>query len=453
MDATTKRLAAYAAGLDYAALSVSAIHQCRRRIIDTLACALAAYGEEPVAMVRQMARARVVESGSSLLGEGTQTTVELATLVNAAMVRSLDWNDTIMAVGAGHASDAFAAALAVAEYRARSGRDLIVGTTVAYEMFRSIADQVNLRERGWDQALYVTLAAAAAAGRLLGLQEAQLGEAIAIAVTANVATRQTRAGELSMWKGLATPLAVSGGTLAALMAAEGIHGPTAAFEGKHGIWDQVTDPIQVGTLGGESGRPFAVEESHLKFFPAEAHSQVPVQMAIALRERVALEDIDQINVSTYWMTYSEIGSEPAKWDPQTRETADHSLPYLLAVALRDGTITTESFTTERILDPSLRPLMQRIRVSEDPELTARYPAALVSRIELITRSGQRLMDEASYPKGHLRNPMSDDDVSEKFLSASGALLGERRARAALELLWRLDEVDDVTRVLAALRAA
>ncbi len=438
MDATTRLLASYAADISYDALTPSAIHECKRRIIDTLACATASFDAEPVAIARRMARSRSSTHPSRVLGDGTRTTPEQAAFVNGAMVRFLDWNDTIIAEGSGHPSDAFGAVLAIADYRGLGGREVMLGTVAAYEMFRAIAAQVNLRERGWDQSLYLVLGAAAAAGRILGLTSDQLGQAISIAVTANIATRQTRAGELSMWKGLATPLAASNGVLAAMMAAAGMAGPTEAFEGHHGIWDQVTGPLTLGPLGNQGGQPFAIETSHLKFYPAEAHSQVPVQMAVALRGKVAMEDIESIHVSTYWMTYSEIGSETAKWDPRTRETADHSLPYLMAVALQDGTIGTRSFEMERILDPELRPIMQRITVSEDPELTAKFPTTMTSRIDVRTRSGERITDEASYPKGHLQNPMSDEEVAAKFMQACTPRLGETRARHALALLWDLE---------------
>ncbi|HEX3244187.1 MAG TPA: MmgE/PrpD family protein, partial [Chloroflexota bacterium] len=264
MDQTTRLLASYAAELSYAALTASAVHQCKRRIIDTLACATAAFDSEPVTIARRMARSRHSTHPSRVLGDGHETTPEMAAFVNGAMVRFLDWNDTLMLEGSGHPSDCFGAVLAVADCRGLGGKELILGTVTAYEMFRAIAAQVNLRERGWDQSLYVVLGSAAAAGQLLGLPVDHLGEALAIAVTANVATRQTRAGELSMWKGLATPLAASSGVLATLMAAEGITGPTEAFEGHHGIWDQVTGPIQISGLGGQEDAPFAVECSHLK---------------------------------------------------------------------------------------------------------------------------------------------------------------------------------------------
>jgi 2-methylcitrate dehydratase len=453
MDATTRTLASYAAESSYDALTASAIHECKRRIIDTLACATAAFDAEPVAIARRMARARTSSHPARVLGDSTMTTPEFATFVNGAMARFLDWNDTIIMEGSGHPSDAFGAALAIADARGLGGQELMLGTVIAYEMFRAIAGQVNLRERGWDQSLYLTLGAAAAAGRLHGLSVQQIAQAISIAVTSNVATRQTRSGELSMWKGLATALAASNGVLAGLMAAEGITGPSQAFEGHHGVWDQVTGPLQLGPLGGQDGQPFAVEGSHLKFYPAEAHSQAPVQMAVALRDRVALEDIQSLHVDTYWMTYSEIGSEPAKWDPRTRETADHSLPYLLAVALQDGIITTHSFELERILDPALRPIMQRITVSENPEYSSRFPEELTTRIEVTTRSGEHLIEQSSYPKGHVMNPMSDDDVAAKFMLACTPRLGKARAESALALLWELEKVQSMDALFAAFAQA
>jgi hypothetical protein len=150
-------------------------------------------------------------------------------------------------------------------------------------------------------------------------------------------------------------------------------------------------------------------------------------MALRLREKVRLED-QAIDVQIYAMAHSEIGSEPAKWDPRTRETADHSLPYMLAIALRDGRITPASFEPERYLDPSLRPIMNRIRVAESPEFTQRFPQELRSQIEVTTRAGQRFTERAEYPKGHARNPVTDADVESKFRDLAGDALGAQRAR-------------------------
>jgi len=196
-----------------------------------------------------------------------------------------------------------------------------------------------------------------------------------------------------------------------------------------------------GILPRSAGaRPLTIERTNMKFFAAEYHAQAPIAMALTLRPKLRVEDVEAIDVRIYAMAHSEIGSEPAKWDPKTRETADHSLPYMLAVALHDGRVTPASFEPKRYLDPALRPLMNRIRVTESPELTRRFPRELPSQIDVTTRSGRRYTERAEYPKGHAENPMTDADVERKFRDLSEDVLGKTRTAGVLETLWRLDEV-------------
>jgi 2-methylcitrate dehydratase len=301
---------------------------------------------------------------------------------------------------------------------------------------------VGLRDRGWDQGVFVVLGTAAGAAKLLDLTSEETANALAIAVTANIPTRQTRAGELAMWKGCATAAAARSGVFAALLAKKGMTGPTAAFEGRHGLCEQVTGPFELGALGG-SGVPFAIERSNVKFFPAEYHSQAPLWLALELRKKVRIDDIESIDVQTYYTAWSEIGSEPEKWHPKTRETADHSLPYLLSAALVDGAITADSFTDARIADPQLSQLMQRIRVSENKAYTAEFPAKLTTSIEVTTRDGRKLNENVSYPKGHAKNPMADADIESKFAGLAQAVMPDTAQNALLDALWRAEEASDV----------
>jgi 2-methylcitrate dehydratase len=438
MDGTTERLARYVTSLRYADLGPRTIQEAKRHLIDSLGCAIGAWASEPAVIARRVAPAWNGAPSARLLGEGRSTTPEAAAFANSVMIRFLDANDTYIARGSGHPSDMLGAVLAAADWKAVSGKDLLLAIVAGYEVFGAMADRVPLRDRGWDQSVFVAPASAAAAGLLLGLSAAQMADAIAIAVTANVATRQTRAGELAMWKGCATATAAKAGLFAAQLAMEGMTGPTAAFEGRHGLAEQVTGPFEIGALGGRD-RPFAIERTNFKFFATEYHAQAPLAMALTLRGKVRPEEIEAIDVQIYAMAYSEIGSEPAKWDPRTRETADHSLPYMLAVALRDGRVTPASFEPQRYLDPSLRPLMNRIRVAESPEFTRRFPQELPSQLDVLTRSGQRLTERAEYPKGHARNPMTDADVETKFRDLTVDTLGAERATIALQALWRLDD--------------
>lgn len=450
MDNTTRKLASYVADLTYDRLSPDTVLELKRRLIDTIGCGIGGYSSEPASIARRMAAAASGEPSARVLGSGSSTSMEMAAFANAVMVRYLDCNDTFISKGSGHPSDMIPACLAVAEGHRASGKDTLVAIAAAYEVFTGLADVVGLRDLGWDQGVFVVLGSAAGAAKLLKLSSSQTADALAIAVSSNIPTRQTRAGELSMWKGCATAAAARAGVFAALLARQGMTGPTAAFEGRHGVWEQVTGPFELGRLGGE-GKNFGVERTNLKFFPAEYHSQAPLWLALDLRKKVRVEEIVAIDVQTYYTAYSEIGSEPEKWDPQTRETADHSLPYLLALALTDGGIKADSFSEERMRDPALRQLMQRIKVAENPEFTREFPAKLVTRIEVTARDGRRLVETASYPKGHAKNPMSDSDVVGKFADLSGDLLAPVRRDALLKALWNIDEAADITSVIDLVR--
>jgi 2-methylcitrate dehydratase len=438
MDRTTETLARYTTSLRYEDLGSRTVLEAKRHLIDAFGCALGAFGSEPAVIARRVAPSWSGVPSARILGEGRSTTPEAAAFANSVMIRFLDANDTYIARGSGHPSDMLGAVLAASDWTAASGKALLLATVAGYEVFGALADQVPLRDRGWDQGVFVAPASAAAAGLLLGLSTAQMADAIAIATTANVATRQTRAGELAMWKGCATATAAKAGLFAAQLAKEGMTGPTAAFEGRHGLAEQVTGTFEIGALGGRD-RPFAIERTNFKFFATEYHAQAPLAMALTLRGKVPIEEIEAIEVQIYAMAHSEIGSEPAKWDPRTRETADHSLPYMLAIALRDGRVTPASFEPQQYLDPSLRPLMNRIRVAESPEFTRRFPQELRSQIDVITRSGQRFTERAQYPKGHARNPMTDADVESKFRDLTVDALSAERVSAALDALWRLDD--------------
>ncbi|MGZ5123602.1 MAG: MmgE/PrpD family protein [Burkholderiales bacterium] len=447
MDNTTRSLANYVAGLQFAELSPSAIHETKRRLIDAIGCGIGGYSNEPASIARQMVAENSGQPPARLLGSGALTSIEMATFANSVMVRYLDCNDTYVSKGSGHPSDMIAASLAMADAFHVDGKNTLLSIAAAYEVYTALADVIALRDLGWDQGVFVVLGCAAGAAKILNLTSEQTANALAIAVTGNIPTRQTRAGELSMWKGCATALAARAGVFSALLAQKGMTGPTAAFEGRHGVWEQVTGPFELGRLGG-AGVPFGIERTNLKFFPAEYHSQAPLWIALELRKKVRVDQIEALDVQTYYTAYSEIGSEPEKWHPKTRETADHSLPYLLALGLTDGYINTESFSDERIADTGLRQLMQRIRIAENKEFTREFPSKLVTRIEVITRDGQRIVETAVYPKGHAKNPMSDADLESKFGGLSEGLLAPDQRDALLSALWNVENTADAGKVLA-----
>lgn len=445
MDNTTRTLAQYITQLDYTALSATAVHETKKRLVDAMACAIGGYASEPADIARKVAANVSGTPGARILNTGKSTSMDMAAFANAVMVRYLDFNDTYISKGSGHPSDMIPAMLAVADARRLSGKDLLLGIATGYEVFTAMADQVGLRDKGWDQGFFLGMSVAAGVSKMLGLSLEQTANAIAITVTANVPTRQSRAGELAMWKGVATAAAARAAVQAALLAQAGMTGPTAAFEGKDGVWDQVTGKFQLAELGSNV-RAFGIERTNLKFFPSEYHSQAPMWVALELRKKVAVADIEAVNVQTYFTAWSEIGSEPEKWTPKTRETADHSMPYLLSLGFIDGGITLKSFTPERIADPAIHALMNRIKISENKDFTAQFPGKLTTQIEVVARGGQRLVETAQYPKGHRNNPMSDDDVNRKFAMVCEGVMPAAQRDNLRNALWSVDQAANLDRV-------
>jgi 2-methylcitrate dehydratase len=222
---------------------------------------------------------------------------------------------------------------------------------------------------------------------------------------------------------------------AALLAAEGMTGPDKAIDGSHGV-RELLGKFELGEFGG-NGRPFQLPRADLKYFLTEFHSQSPITAAIELRRQVAVEDIEAVTVHTYWFAWSEIGSEPEKWHPTTRESADHSLPYILAAVLIDGRFSDDIFSDTRIRDRRILDFANRIAVKEDKEYSRQFPGKIPCRIEVRTKSGKDLMSYVSYPRGHSANPMTDEEVSDKFRMLACRKLNKEKERA-LEVMWEFE---------------
>jgi 2-methylcitrate dehydratase len=434
MDTMTRQLADFASELSFEKLPAEVVAATRRFLIDSLACAIAAYDCEPAHMGLRLAQgAAPLHYPGRIICHGETSTAESATFVNTTMIRNLDFNDEYPG---GHPSDCLGAFLAIAEAARADGRRLLASMVIAYEMFLRISDVTGLRYKGWDQGFAVGISTAAGVGHLLNFSADQLAQAIAITTVANVPMRNTRAGELSLWKGVATAFAARNGLFAALLAGEGMTGPDRPFEGKHGLWDLITGPFELQTLPTRGGT-YRTPETRLKYWPVEYNGQLPVWAALALRAQVDWRDLECIDIGTYLFCYTEIGSEPEKWDPKTRETADHSLPYIFAKTLVDGTIALEAFEEAAYRDPILRPLMAKITVRLDDEVNALYPKTISMKIKATTKNGRIIELWPRDPLGHVQKPMQDEDVRNKFLQIVEPALGSIRAAIVLECWWKI----------------
>ncbi len=450
-----ERIAAYALSLGFDGLPHQVTHEVKRRVIDALGCAIGAM--DAIAVKAAVNSVPVVREGlkSHIIGGRFLTTPDNAAFANGVMVRYLDFNDTYLSLEPAHPSDNISAALAAAEAFSRNGKALITAIVAAYEVQCALCDAASLRKRGFDHVTYGAFSSVAGAALLMGLTLDQTVHALGISGVTSPALRQTRAGELSMWKGAAFANAARSAVFACMLAKNGMTGPAPVFEGGFGFMRLISGPLNIKSFGGhDGGAPFRLLDSCIKYYPVEYHAQSAVGAAIKLSALIpdALV-IDEVIVNTFSAAYDIIGSGQEKWTPKTRETADHSLPFCVAAALIDRKMTLDTFTDERIRDEAFLKLCAKIKVVKDPALDALYPEAMPNRIEVRLKSGQTFSSEIVYPKGHPKNPLTDAEVEGKFLSLVAGRIAEDRARQLLDMLWALEALDDVHEAMALLSGA
>lgn len=437
-DATTARLVDFAGRARYDALPAEVVHACKLRLIDTFASALGAYDEPASRMARAIASRTRGEPEASVWGGAVRTTPELAAFANGVMTRLLDVSDTYLGKSRGHPSDMTSGMLAVAQSVGADGKSLISALVLAYDIYCSFCDAIDVNSKGWDQPVYGVLGCVLGAGRLLGLTREQMGNAVALALAPNMALAQSRRGELSMWKGCAGANASRNAVFAATLAKEGFTGPGAVFEGAGGLWDVIGRhdwPLPEGR--------HMIGETHIKGLPVCYHGQSSVWAALDLRSRVQAGGIEAIQVDAYQTAVMMMGADPSRWAPTTHETADHSLPYCVAIALLDGKVTNASFAKARLADPAVANLMRKVKVREDPRLSALYPEGAPGRVTIRMISGEAHTSEIRYPRGHARSPMSDADVERKFRELAAARLSGAQCDAVLEAVRNLERSNDV----------
>jgi 2-methylcitrate dehydratase len=443
------RLAGYADRLRYEDIDAATIERVKTHLIDTIGCGIGAFDEGPVGICRNVALS--VNGNATIIGTNRRTTAELASFANGAAFRYFDFNDTYVGRFSVHPSDHIAACLAVAEAERASVRDLIVAIVIAYEVNCRLVDALDITARGWDPPVMSLPAVALAAGKLMKLGPEQLTQAVNIAVNDHIPMAQTRVQTLSDWKGLADAEAARNAVFAALLARGGLTGPAPVFEGQSGFFKQVSGSADIDPdKFAPHDTPFLINRCAIKPYPAVIYTQTAIVAGIEVaREVGSLDRIAAIEIATTQRGYQRTGSEVEKWSPKTRETADHSLPYITARAMFDGDITNESFATDMFSDPRILAFMQKITVREDPVLTARVGGA-PTRVTAILTDGQRISREVDYAPGFAERPMNRSEVERKFRGNVGKRWPRERTDAVLRALWALDETNDLSGLLAKL---
>src|SRR5262252_1171504 len=428
MITEVERLAAFVSSTRWEHLTPEARKALRLRILDSLGCAVAALDSD----VLRAVRGEVEELGGrprcTLIGGG-RTAPDRAALHNAAAVRYLDFNDSFMAPGETcHPSDNLGPVLAAVEYAGGTGRDLLVALAAAYQVQCRLSEVAPVRARGFDHVTQGAYAVAAGTARGLGLDAAATANAIAIAGTAFNALRVTRTGSLSNWKGLAYPNTAFGAVHAAFLARAGVTGPAEVFEGNKGFMETIAGHFSIDWA---SEGLDAVTRTSIKRFNAEFHSQAVLEAVPELRQEHGVDpaQIDRVTIEVFQVAYDIIGGgeEGDKRLVRSKEEADHSLPYLVAVALLDGQVLPPQFAPDRIVRADVQELLRRIVVRPDPELSARFPQQHPCRVHVRLRDGRTLTREKSAYLGFFTTPAGWSDVDEKFRRLATPVAGESAA--------------------------
>jgi 2-methylcitrate dehydratase len=453
MDKTATKLVNFASGLRYSSLSSAAIKATKVRLIDSMGCAMAAFLAPPVRATRRLAAPVADGPRARIFGTLTRTTPDLAALVNGAMVRYLDMSDAYLLTSTAHPSDNIPALLALAEATGASGKDLLLAIVISYEIQCRFCDSVPFQAKGWDQPAAGAPAAALAAGRMLGLSKAELHHALALAIVPHIALNQTRAGQLSMWKGMAGPYAAKQGLFAAMMAQAGMTGPEDPYEGDFGLWAQTMGkPYAVKIPQRFKGHRFAVGQTNIKRFPVRDAIQIPIVAALEMRRKIDIADIDTVCIDTYAKHFGAQKDDAALWSPKTRETADHSLPFAVAAALIDGEVTPETFERERFLDKDIAAMMKRLRIDLDDAFDKAAPATRSCRLVATLANGKTVTTQHRQTPADIERGPTKAEIEEKFHRLAGRTLdiGQRedmlRCIDGFEKLETVDELIDLTAV-------
>ena len=454
MEKLEKQIVDYIYSTQYEDLSKEVIDSVQDRILDSIGVAMAAFNDDAPKAVRKYALNRKNNNGSFIWGTDLKVDSETAAFSNGTSVRYLDYNDTYLSLEPLHPSDMIRGLISLSEENNKTGKDLILAIATGYELAVNLCDVASLRKFGWDHVSFTGLGAAAGASKLLGFSKEQIRSALAIYSVPHASMRQTRVGELSMWKGAAAANAVRNAIFAANVVSSGFTGPFDFFEGEMGYVNQL--------LGGKLINPEIISnmsskntsrilDTYIKKWPVEYHAQSAIDACLELREEVDdTKSINKIEIETFDAAYEIIAKDPEKWDPKTRETADHSLPYTVSAALVDNIITQNSFSQDKISNKEIRRLLKSTTLNENAELSEGYPDGIPNRIIIHTNSGI-FKSEVKYPRGHANNKMNRSEILSKFSKNTQNCYSANKINDIADKIFDIDTCKTISNIFEELK--
>ncbi len=451
-----EQLAKFIVGASYDDLSEAARQQLKIRVLDGLGCAIGALNGEPIRFLKTQIEEFGGSEQSTLIGGG-KTAPDRAALYNSALVRYLDFNDSYLAKGETcHPSDNLGSVLSASEYAKQNGRDLLTALAVAYQVQCRLSDVAPVRARGFDHTTQGSYAVAAGVSKALSLDVGHTANAIAICGTAFNALRVSRTGSLSHWKGLAYPNTAFGCTHGAFLAMRGITGPVEVFEGNKGFMEAIAGRFEIDWLREDLER---VTQTILKRFNAEIHSQSALEGILELKQEYGLngEEIAKIEIEIFDVAYNIIGGgeEGDKTMVRTKEEADHSLPYLMAVAILDGQVMPEQYRPVRIQSQDVQTLLRKVTIRPSENYSRRFPEEMPCRITIALRDGRRMTKEKQDYEGFRTRPMFWETAVKKFEQLVSRCKERSLCEEIVHAVSDLEsvQVSDLTKLLGKVRVS
>src|SRR5437763_6711814 len=412
-ETTTASMARWASELEFNQLSPEAVYQAKRFLLDSLGCALGGYQQHDVKIALDVLAEIAGPGPATVIGAGERIDPVSASFANALMIRCMDYNDIYWKQDPSHPSDIFPAAFACCERARSGGKELIVGLVLGHEFEMRFCEAAfpGIRERGWHHATLTAFVSPIVAGRALHLSWEQIQHAVGISASRHCTLGAVTAGKLTMMKNTVDPKATKSGVLAALMAERGYTGPEHVVDGKEGLSHCFGPEWKLSLLTDGLDDSWRITQCGMKAFPTEALTHTPISAVLDVVKSNDLhpDDVAKIQIRSLARA-ADILSDPSKYDPQSKETADHSLPYVIAAAIVDRQVTPAQFEMKKIMDATIRAQLQKVEVVADPEIEKVFPALQRVIVNITTKDGRTLTKQLDYPKGDPRNPLSDAEV-------------------------------------------
>jgi len=440
-------MARFALNLKYTDIPAGAVKEAKRFMLDSIGCALAAMKNEDMQQAFDYIKKLGGEKQARTMGHGHFTNMPNATLMNSLLIRGMDYNDIYWEQDPSHPSDIIPAALSPGEYKGCSGKELLEGILIAYEleMRMCLAAHPGVREVGWHHATLTQFVSPVVAGKMLGLSEEKIVAAIGISGSSHSTFGGVVAGDLTNMKNTADPMAVEAGVRAAMLAETGFSGPVKVFEGKEALFEVISNvEWKSDILTDGLGEKFLITDCEYKAFPTEALTHQPVTATLELmaNNKIEPENVEKILIETT-ARGADILSDPSKYKPKTKETADHSLPYCIAVAVAKGNVLPSDFEAEALKDPLVLETIDKIEVIANEEIDSLFPRVKRAICIITTVDGKEYKKQVDHAKGSKQNPLSDEEVISKFRANASEALSEKRMDELVKATFDLENFSDI----------